>query len=209
MPREHVIRPGECATFVAFENGFFAETIWNDPANAGLRELRGNMNILEPGDLLVIPDKRTKELPGQTGKRNRFKLKGVPAKFRLRLMHEDQPRVGVEYELDIDGTVTRGKSDANGMIERWIPPNAKQGWLRLDGEGEFPFRLGHLSPIENESGIRERLQNLGFLDSKGDRGALLAAAAAFRRKHELAPPADETDPLDEPFRSKLVEVHGS
>ncbi len=68
MPREHVIQEGESTISLSAEYGFLANTIWDDPANAALKTRRKDMNVLFPGDTLVIPDKRFKDVTGPSEK---------------------------------------------------------------------------------------------------------------------------------------------
>ena len=82
MARVHVIAEGECLSSVAFENGYFPGTIWERPENDALRELRGDPNVLSPGDKLFVPDKEPKTTTCATGKVHRFTRRGVPARRR-------------------------------------------------------------------------------------------------------------------------------
>ncbi|WP_347988693.1 peptidoglycan-binding domain-containing protein [Methylomonas sp. AM2-LC] len=91
MPKKYTVQTGECVSSIAFENGFFWQTIWDHPENLELKQLRTNPNILKEGDVLTIPDKRQKQVSCATDKRHPFKLKGVPAKLRLRIMEPPKP----------------------------------------------------------------------------------------------------------------------
>ena len=75
-------------------------------------------------------------------------------------------------------------------------------------ERVFNLQLGHLSPITEKGGVKERLANLGF--ECGDREDSLttpfvSALRAFQQKYQL--PA--TGELNAATRDKLKEVHGS
>ena len=52
----YVIRENDYLQRVAFEFDFDGETVWNDDANADLRQLRPDPNFLLAGDVLYIPD---------------------------------------------------------------------------------------------------------------------------------------------------------
>ena len=93
MAKDYVIRQGDCISSIAFRNGFDWITLWNEPANAELKERRKDPNLLFPGDVVHIPDLRLKEVDRPTDQCHSFKVKNVPAKLRLRLLgaeDEDQ-----------------------------------------------------------------------------------------------------------------------
>ena len=71
MPRTHIIRPGDSLANIAFDAGLLVEMIWDHPDNAALCAKRSDMNMLAPGDPLVIPDKRRQDLPADTEQRHR------------------------------------------------------------------------------------------------------------------------------------------
>ncbi|MBI3776578.1 MAG: hypothetical protein HY273_13725 [Gammaproteobacteria bacterium] len=89
MPKQHIIRPGDSLANIAYENGLLAQTVWDSPDNQALRDKRPDMNILMPGDVLVIPDKRLRKSAIATGQRHRFRLKDVPHMFRLQLFADE------------------------------------------------------------------------------------------------------------------------
>lgn len=91
MPIDCHVRNGDCINSIAFNHGFFWQTLWNHDANSVLKALRKNPNILQEGDVVYIPDLTLKQECGPTGTRHRFKLKGVPAKFRLRVLRAPGP----------------------------------------------------------------------------------------------------------------------
>jgi len=267
MPTEHIVRSGECVSSLAFEHGFFWETIWTHSANAALKSARGDPNILKEGDLLVIPDLTIKQESRGSEEKHRFKLKAVPAKLRLRLMKEPEPdepppssasdaepvasaggllasvagalpglkpkkknefitedpvapperppepRAKAPYVLEIDGrTVAQGMTDADGNLECSIPPDAQRGRLIVErgtpDELIVPLNLGHLDPIEEVGGVKQRLGNLSYgCEDRGDglTPEFVAALRAFQAKFELK----VTGEVDNVTRQKLKELHGS
>src|SRR5918912_2146186 len=91
MAEDYVMQQGDCISSIAYERGFFWETIYYHPNNADFRAKRPDPNIAKEGDVVHIPDKIPEEVPRATDKRHRFKLKGAPAKLRLRIMEEPEP----------------------------------------------------------------------------------------------------------------------
>ena len=95
MPEDYTVQTGDCISSIAFERGFFWETIWNHPKNAELKQKRVDPNILKEGDIVHVPDKELKEESCATDQKHKFKVKGVPAKLKLKVMEppkvEDKP----------------------------------------------------------------------------------------------------------------------
>lgn len=236
MSSTHVVRQGDCLSSIADRYGHFWETIWNHPDNGALKELRQDPNVLLPGDEVFVPERQEKEESGATAARHRFKKKGVPAKIRLKIMQEpppdsgdseesgdvirssaqtpqDEVRADLPYRLDIDGQVSEGSTDSEGMIEFVIPPGARRGKIILEPNTtrarEIPLMLGSLDPISENRGVKQRLANLGFdcgscaddeLSEKVE-----AALRFFQEEYEL----EVTGVIDDATRNKLKEVHGS
>lgn len=164
--KKHPVNQGECLSSIAEENGFFWETIWNHPENRTLKDKRKDPNILYPGDIVSIPDKQLKEVSEPTNNVHKFKLKNSPAKLKIRILQNAEPRQGEPFVLMIDGEEKkRGTISADGNVEIPIIPKAKEGKLII-GEGEnseeYILHLGFLDPIETVSGVKARLNNIGF-----------------------------------------------
>lgn len=207
MPTNHVVQQGDSALSLSEQYGLFALTIWEDPANAALREQRDDMNILLPGDVVVIPDKRIKYETRETGKEHPFRRKGLPALFRLQVFDRNIPRANQTYTLSVDGTEMNGTTDGQGILEHYLPAQSKEGEL-LIGEDQFRVRLqfGHLDPVNETAGIQKRLNNLGHECGEPDgemNAATKAALRAFQRAHGL----QESGEADTATRAKLKEIH--
>jgi hypothetical protein len=206
---EHVVREGESVDSIAFDRGFFPETIWALSENAELRKSRPNRNELLPGDRVKVPALEPKIEPVSTGKVHSFRRRGVPSVLRVQLLREGQPRAGVKYTLVIDGARFEGAADADGVIRHWVPPNAREGTLAIEGDPQtYAFKLGVLDPITEVRGVQKRLMNLGYdcgpLDGTLSRQTK-AALRRFQRRYDLP----ETEAIDEATIAKLEEVHAT
>lgn len=206
MATNHTLRQGECVTSIAAKYGLSQETVWEAPENRDLKERRGDPNILAPGDVVVIPEKRLKEESGVTETRHRFRKHGdtVPLRIQMRDVN-DQPVTGAEVVLTIDGLARTLTTDGQGRVEVQVPPGARQGTLIVAGV-ERELQIGYLDPVSEPSGQRARLQNLGYGpgDGEQDGSRFLAAVEEFQCDHGL-----QVDGSCGPkTQKKLREVYG-
>jgi hypothetical protein len=168
MPN-YTIKQGDHLSALADQFGFFElESIWDHPNNAALKAKRKDPHILFPGDELFIPAKADKTAPAPTTKINTFKVKKQPLKIKLLLQDVNgKPLANVDCKLDIEGTVTSEKTGGDGTITKTISRSAKVGKLSLT-HLDVPLLIGHLDPVEEDSGQVARLNNLGY--EAGDLG---------------------------------------
>lgn len=163
MAINYQVKQGDCISSIAFENGFFADTIWNHPNNAELKKKRKELNLLMPGDIVFVPDKQIKEVSEATNQVHKFKCKNTPEKFKLQLLIHGEPRANEDYELEIENLMFKGKTDSQGRLEHFIPPDAKKGKLILSNGAEIQeLMLGNLNPSDEITGVQGRLRNLGL-----------------------------------------------
>lgn len=208
--KSHRVRRGDCLTSIAYESGFFWQTLWDHPDNEALRERRASPFTLVPGeDAVAIPDLRQKQETCRTEKVHTFRRRGVPAKLKLRLLHEDgTPRADEEYFLEVDGELvsTDKKTDGDGRIEEFIRPNAQKARLFLDGGVEVhELSLGHLQPVETTRGVKARLASLGLYEGAIDgeeSPALAEAIARFRLDYGVDPSLP-----DDAVRKQIASAH--
>lgn len=206
----YTLKEGDCVSSIAHKNGLFWETVWNDPKNSEIKDLRKDPNVLKAGDKLFIPDLRNKEIDCSVGQKHRFRRKGVPAKARYQFKDEEgEPIANIDYVLDIDGNLTNGTTDGEGRIEIDIPPDAREGLVTLkDGDFEetYELQLGNMDPVNEASGARKRLNNLGYEheDDETDEEALANALRGFQADNDL----EVTGKLDDATRKELLRQHG-
>ena len=209
---QHLVQQGECVSSIATQYGLFWETVWNDPGNAQLKQLRRDPNVLLPGDVLVVRDRQLREESRPTDAKHSFVRKGVPAKVKLRLVNlRQEPRPGLSYIANIDGEVHSGVSDGDGYIEFAVKPTVQKVVLNVDDNGsqeKYQVRLGHMDPVTELSGVRKRLANLGF-DCGPDSGSLEDSTRTALETFQTSVNLPATGEPDDATRSKLQEAHGS
>ena len=211
MAHKHIVKRGDGIESIAFENGFYPDTIWEWPDNSKLKELRKDMHILAPGDEVFVPDVRVKDESKPAEKRHWFRRRGVPEEFTVTLLDfEGAPYANTSYKLLIDGELIEGKTDDQGTVKSPIPPGAKTAELTLeDPPREYVFHLGAVDPIDQDAGVAHRLHALGYEidDDETDLSSEEAAAAiaAFQTDEGL----DPTGELDDDSRDALKSVFGA
>lgn len=201
------VNQGQDIASIAHESGHFPDKIWNHPQNAALKAKRKTPNQLMPGDEVFVPELELKYESKATDQVHKFKVKGTPHKFKLQLKRLGQPRKNERYVLDIDGKQKEGTTDGDGALEEWVPGNAKGGKLILQGGKEvIPIRLGDLNPVDEISGLQQRLNNLGFKCGSED-GELDDRTRAAVRKFQEANQLPATGEPDGATRAKLQQLH--
>ena len=78
-------------------------------------------------------------------------------------------RLDAPFKLSLDAVEIEGSTDGKGWIRGKIPGWATEGTLKLwlnpedpDAVIQWPVKLGHLDPLETTSGVKGRLNNLGY-----------------------------------------------
>lgn len=214
---------------IAERYGFFLGTLWDHPANAALKRLRGDPYALYPGDVVEIPARRPGQATGATDRLHRFRRRGVPERYQLQIFDEGVPRANVPYLFEIGAELREHTTDEQGWVIEWIPPQARHARLTVlsrapadddpehdegedDDDDEVPISLevyeialGALDPADTPSGGAARLRALGYLESEEDPDLVIVALYAFQVDEGLPP----TGVLDGPTSERLRELHGS
>lgn len=205
MPKQPV-GAGESTSSLAKKNGFFWKTIWDHPENAELKAKRKDPNVLLPDDEIFIPERQPKEVSKGTDQVHKFKRKGEPCKLKVQLMKAGKPRANEKYVIDLDGKLIEGQTDGEGKLEHFIPGESRSALLKLrNGQEIVPLRLGDLDPADTPTGIKQRLNNLGF--ETGWEGEEIdeyakEAIKKFQAEYKL----NVTGEADEATKNKLKEL---
>lgn len=200
----YTVIQGDCLSSIGEKYGIPWKKIWNHAENAAFKQARKDPNVLYPGDVLFIPDKGLKEENGSTEQKHKFVKKTDKVWLKVRLLEEDEPRKNLSYTLKFDGKSVTGTTDGDGKLEEEISDSTSEAWIKTD-EDVYYLKVGHLDPVEEDSGVAQRLQNLAFLGKDYDDESLSAAIKDFQKKYGLG----ETGTADDATQSKLKEKHGS
>ncbi len=219
MSINHTVKQGEYLSSIARRYGFSDyKVIWNDPNNAKLKERRKNPNVLYPGDRLYLRDKEEKQESGSTEQRHRFRVKNPNLELRLVLEGQyEKPIKNAQCELHVENEVLHLTSDGLGHINQSIPATAKNAFLIIKdqetplNEIVIPIKIGHLDPVEEQSGQQSRLNNLGYFagsltaaSNEENQALFLSAVEEFQCEHGLTVDG-KCGPLTQ---TKLKQVHG-
>ncbi len=213
----HTVEQGERLPSIARAHGFRRwETVWDFPGNAALKGLRGTAHILLPKDEVSIPSKleRRAEVPGGTAE---YVVRCACEVLRVRFAGvKPSQRNEVTFKATPDvGDPVNGPLPKSGKLELDLPPGTTTVHVELFRQGRndgkafaaYDFAVGALDPSETTSGIKARLQNLGFysgpLDGNLDDDTR-TAIAHFR----WARLRDRKDTADADFLAALKSTHG-
>lgn len=204
------IRQGETTEALASASGLFWGTVWDHSKNEALRERRRAPNVLLPGDEVFLPERVERMEACSTGRVHRFRRRGIPSELRLQCLDEEQkPRANVPYRLVGQGVDHEGQLDSEGWLRAPIPPELGRLTLFLGEDGEvdeIDLLVGHLDPLDEPTGIHDRLRNLGYYDgpSSTEITADLRAAIRWFQKDAGLPLSGD---VDEALRDALRERH--
>lgn len=207
--KDHEVKAGECMTSIAHLHGFYPDTLWQHADNKALREKRKDPTRLMKGDVVKIPDPKPRTWFASTGGRHTYRLRSIPAKFRMQFRYADgSPRAGEPWKLEFEGKSLSGKLDGEGLLEANVAPEVLDAKLTLgegDGAQSFDIKIGHLDPAEEVSGIQARLQSLGY-DCGGVSGSMDEKTERALKTFQGSSGLEETGKADEKTVKKLRDL---
>jgi peptidoglycan hydrolase-like protein with peptidoglycan-binding domain len=125
---------------------------------------------------------------------------------------DNQPMANLNCKLHVEGDVLELKTDGDGLIEREIPETSQSALVTYTDLGSgldvgIPIKIGHLDPLEEVSGQKGRLNNLGYNAGRVDQGPdeqFKIAVQEFQCDFEL-----KVDGVcGSSTQAKLKEIHG-
>lgn len=210
--KPYVVKQGDYLDRIAHARGFDPEEVWNDPKNAELKGQRAP-NLLHPGDILYVPDRKRTWLPLKGSTDNLYVAKVPRTKVRLMFKDLDKPRAGEAYVVHGMGEPEEGTTDGDGGVEVSVPVHVREVQISFPGSGvTYPVHIGDMDPIEEATGVRKRLQHLGYGSVAGvaedasdedAEGAERAAIGAFQADQGM----EATGEMDDATRAALAKAH--
>src|SRR5688572_11847779 len=97
----HVVAEGECISLLAAKHALRTQDIFDHPANAELKAIRKNPNILFPRDRVTIPSVTEKTESRATDNRHPFQLLGEKVFLRIQVLDRDRPLANQPYTLTV------------------------------------------------------------------------------------------------------------
>src|SRR5262249_48820085 len=140
---------------------------WNHAKNEELKQARPDPSLLAPGDILQIPSKSKEGKPAQKGTSNEYTAHVPKVTIAIVLKNMDEegapPYKDEPYVLEGLGEPVVGTTDGEGKISFTVPVHVAEVSIDLYKRRiVFPVRLGHLDPVEVPSGVKQRLEHLGY-----------------------------------------------
>lgn len=212
--RPYVIRQGDYLTQLAHDQGFDADEVWEHPRNEGVRQSREHRDILAPGDVLHVPRVRPTAHAISGGTTNAYRARVPLTPISIVLMNGRDPIANETCFIEGLGSEPLERRTAeDGRVSFAVPIHVREVRLILqEGRLVFPVLVGHMDPITEASGVRARLQHLGYYlgfqtgeDEEDEEQRLSRAIGAFQREHGIA----ETGTMDDETRGALRQSHGS
>ncbi len=211
--RDYVVRQGDYLTRIAALQGFDAKAVWMHAENEALRRRRDNPDVLAPGDILRIPDEPRRGGPRFTsGDTRRYRAEVPVVKVQIRLSGVGTAIEGEPWVVEgASRDPIHGTTDATGVVAFEVPVTVTQCVLFLPARRiSYPLAIGHLDPIDTESGVAQRLEHLGYLApplrAVLERGPLGAAA----HRPSIPEPAEDALPraIEALQRARQIPVTG-
>jgi len=224
MARTHTVRQGEYLARIAEVYGFSDwKYIYEHPLNEALRAKRPRPDVLFPGDLVQIPDTRTRTFQVATNQRHRFQLQSSNRNRLTVFLKDDRgealSKVGytLNYRSRGEDFAVEGTTNSDGKVEHDLPLDVECASLKLTRPHlSWELHIGHLDPADPSAGdteritaVQARLNNLGFPCGRVD-GVVgprtRAALKEFQRKSmKLSEPSAE---LDDATCAALIDHYG-
>jgi hypothetical protein len=216
LPATHIVKEGEHLGRIARDFGFENfSMLWDHPENAALKQQRKDPMLLAPGDEVFIPDRVQLIFKRATAASHDFKVNIDTLTLNLRLVEFDgKPLANAPVVVRVEAPETDGASsqdeqtlttDGDGNLSVDVASHVDSGSIEIDGV-KFPLSIGGLDPIDTDSGVAQRLSNLGYLvldDDDLDPELLRLAIQDFQADNELDTTGERADVED-----KLAEIYG-
>src|SRR5258708_1990383 len=207
----YVIRQGDHLPKLAAKMGFDADAVWNHPKNGDLRMRRIDWHMLCPCDVLYVFKPKSKWLPVQVGAQNRFRAEIPRIQVRVTFCQGGKPIADAPCVVHGLPSPNQFNTDGDGKLSFAAPVTLESVTVEFSKPHFIQrLRIGHLDPINEPSGVYQRLKNLGIqsftgpLPARVDQAAMSQAVQKFQSAQRLP----VTGEVDDETRGRLREAHG-
>jgi len=158
----HIVKPGECVASLAAKCGTTLQSIWEDPANAALKERRASPYVLAPGDAIELPEPNHPERSVEPAGQHRLEARVGTVRLRLALIDEQwgndrvvptrertehgyrtregdpvsvadvAPLARVAFRLEVGGQHIEGTTDGDGVLDEPVDARATAALLVIE-----------------------------------------------------------------------------
>lgn len=205
--RPYIVRQGDYLARVASRHGVDAGMVWNHAANKDLRAQRGSPNVLLAGDVLMIPeqDEAPKSVSVQSS--NTFSASVAVTKLKVSLIGEDNTALsGVECVVHGLGQPMKKSTDGDGRLEIDVPVTTRLLHVEIPSMGRrLRLDVGHLDPVDEQSGATARLRQLGYIRPPYDADTFTTSLRDFQKDRGLT----QTGELDTDTVAALRSAYGT
>jgi hypothetical protein len=204
----HIVRPGEFLAKLAFQYQFDATEVWEHAKNEALRKARPDPDLLSPGDLIFFPRGAPRQGTLAVGAENEVVLDVPQIHVHVKFQDEEGPWRNEPFTVAELEPERQRTTDGNGEIDLEVPLLTPSLTLNFPGrDHQESLLIGDLDPPATLSGVRQRLDGLGFLDPEtpdetGD--GLAMAIVRFQQAQGFTP----TGRLDQATVDALAEAFG-
>jgi hypothetical protein len=217
--RPYVVRQGDSCATLSIRYGFDMDTVWNDPANDDLRNLRQDPHVLAPLDVLYIPDDgEATGITLTTGATNNF-VADVPVLYGqvVCIGPDDQPLAGAAFTIPELSPPFEGTTKPDGTADFEFPYTLQAVSLVFTDPAVVVVAYrAQLDPVNTPSGARQRLEALGVVPPMPvvpdpDARAMLAeyVAIAALQKFQNDQGIEPTGELDDATVDALQKAYGA
>ena len=122
----YVVCQGDHLQKIAFAFGLEPKKLWHDPKNADLKALRGNGEILQPGDVLHVPKQKSAGRPVRARTTNRYRARIPTMRVDVTIGDPAEPFADEPYEvrglMRCEGEPPpAGTTDGDGRVSLDLP----------------------------------------------------------------------------------------
>jgi hypothetical protein len=209
--KPYIVKQGDYLDKIAHALGFDSDKVWDDPRNADLKNKR-DPNLLHPGDILYVPETEPHWLVLKAGTVNRYVARIPKTTVKLGFKNRKGPLANEPYVVQGLGAPLEGTTDGEGRVVLEVPVHVRECQVVFAGQGViYPVQVGDMDPIDEPTGVRKRLQHLGYGRADGDDEQTDDDAAvkdrlailAFQHDHGLM----ATGIADDATRAVLANAH--